>query len=55
MDQRYIFATIVIVSIIAGICILGYLGINGELTHALIGIIGLVLGILTGVNVQLKK
>ncbi|GAH08769.1 unnamed protein product, partial [marine sediment metagenome] len=46
MDQRYVFAIIAFLSIVIMLCVFAYLGINGEVTHALIGLLGMILGIL---------
>lgn len=54
MDQRYIFAIIAFLSIVVMLCVFAYLGINSEITHALIGLLGMILGILTGVGIDRK-
>lgn len=54
MDQRYVFAIIAFLSIVIMLCVFAYLGINSEVTHALIGLLGMILGILTGVGIDRK-
>jgi len=37
------------------LCVFAYLGINGEVRFALIGLLGTIIGILTGVGIDIKK
>ncbi len=52
MDQRYIFATIAFLAVVVMLCVFAYLGINSAVSHALIGLLGLILGVLTGVGID---